>query len=260
MSKSPAKLEFQSDDTIKPVPSHVKEALDQGPAEPENGLTLADTNELLRPGYLSLETGYTRLPNGQIFVAVLTKMPGVKGKMIDWWFEYAGDTEKYRMWHPKDHVVGEWDEKWSPGHYIGASHLVHEYLGEEFMKLKITFHEPSEYFDTSRFAEANVSAVVCGRVGFLDKPLDFAHVIHFVRDTDEGCEMRSRFWSGDIRFRLPVIGPALSCVANTPLMRKRLVKEQIGRDLTIHCAEEMNRLAGFLPELYHKMTDQKTEE
>jgi hypothetical protein len=250
--------EFSPDNNIKSLPNHVKEALDQGPAEPENGLTLADTNELLRPGYLSLETGFTRLPNGQMYVAVLTKMPGAKGKMIDWWFGYAGDTEKYKMWHPKDHVLGEWDEKWRPGHYIGASQLVHEYLGEEFMKLRITFHEPSEYFDISRFAEANVSAVICARVGYLDKPLDFVHLIHFVRDTDEGCEMRSRFWGGDIKFRNQFVGPLLDRILNTRFMRKKLVKEQIGRDLTIHCAEEMNRLAGFLPDLYHKMTDPKT--
>jgi hypothetical protein len=257
MMKRSNSYESYPDNTFEPLPNHIKEALDSGLADPERGLSLADTNELLRPGYLPLETGFTRLPNGQMYVAVLTKMPGTKGNMIDWWFGYAGDTEKYKMWHPKDHVVGEWDEKWRPGHYIGASHLVHEYLGEEFVKLRITFREPAEYFDTSRFAEGNVSAVVCGRVGFLDKPLDFAHVIHFVRDTDEGCEMRSRFWSGDIRFRLPFIGPALSNMANTPFIRKRLVKEQIGRNLTIHCAEEMNRLSGFLPELYHKMTDPK---
>jgi hypothetical protein len=92
----------------------------------------------------------------------------------------------------------------------------------------------------------------------LDKPLDFAHVIHFVRDTDEGCEMRSRFWSGDIKFRNQLVGPLLDRILNTRFMRKKLVKDELGRDLTIHCAEEMNRLAGFLPELYHKMTDPKT--
>jgi hypothetical protein len=32
-------------------------------------------------------------------------------------------------------------------------------------------------------------------------------------------------------------------------VRKKLVKDELGRDLTIHCAEEMNRLAGFLPQL-----------
>jgi len=239
---------------MEPIPDYVKVALEKGPADPNTGLLLEDADALLDPGYLPLETGYTRLPNGQMYIAVLTKMPRCSGRMIEWWFGYAGDTEKYKMWHPKSHVVGEWDEKWRPGHYIGASHLVHEYLGGELAKLRITFYEPSRYLDVSRFSAGNPSAVVCGRGGFQDKPMDFAHLIHFVRDTKDGCEMRSSFWSGDIRFRLPVIGPALSCVANTPPMRKRLVKEQIGRDLTIHCAEEMNHLAGFLPGLYQRET------
>lgn len=240
--------------TVASIQGHVKAVLETGAADPNTGLLLENLDALLGPGYLPLETGYTRLPNGQMFIAVLTKMPGCTGRMIEWWFGYAGDTEKYRMWHPDAHVVGEWDEHWRPGQYIGASHLVHEYLGAELSKLRITFHEPSEYLDTSKFSKGNPSAVICGRAGFQDKPLDFAHVVHFVRDTEGGCEMRSRFWSGDIRFRLPVIGPALSCLANTPFMRKRLVKEQIGNDLTRHCAEEMNHLAGFLPGLYQQET------
>lgn len=240
--------------TVVTIQEHVKVALDKGPADSDTGLLLESVNALLEPGYLPLETGYTRLPNGQMFIAVLTKMPDCTGRMIEWWFGFAGDTEKYRMWHPGDHVVGIWDENWRPGHYIGATHLVHEYLGKALSKLRITFHDPSEYLDISRFASGNPSAVICGRAGFQDKPLDFAHVIHFVRDTPEGCEMRSRFWSGDIRFRLPVIGSALSCLANTAFVRKRLAREQIGYDLTKHCAEEMNHLAGFLPGLYKEET------
>jgi len=104
-----------------------------------------------------------------MYVAVLTKMPEAKGKMIDWWFGYPGDTAKYKRWHPEDHIIGEWDEHWSPGHYIGASHLVHEYLGGELNKLRITFYEPSEILDTAKFHEASVGAVVCARAGFLGR-------------------------------------------------------------------------------------------
>ena len=97
-------------------------------------IKLEDVNQLLDPGYMTMETGFTRLPNNAMYVAVLTRMPQCKGEMIDWWFGYAGDTEKYKLWHPHDHLVGDWDEHWSPGHYIGASHLVHEYIGDEIAK------------------------------------------------------------------------------------------------------------------------------
>ena len=100
---------------------------------------LYQANSLLEPGYLPMETGYIQLPDGIYHIAVLTRMPRVKGKMVDWWFGWAGDTEKYKLWHPTDHVVGDWDEHWSLGCYVGASHLVHEYVGGELVKLKITF-------------------------------------------------------------------------------------------------------------------------
>lgn len=57
-------------------------------------MNLEDANELLKPGYLPTETGYMRLENGQIYIAVLTRMPKCAGKIVDWWFGYAGDTGK----------------------------------------------------------------------------------------------------------------------------------------------------------------------
>jgi hypothetical protein len=185
-----------------------------------------EVNQLLKPGYLPFETGYERLSNGDMYIAVLTRMPHCEAKMIDWWFGYAGDTEKYKLWHPM-HVVGDWDEHWRPGHYIGASHLVHEYIGGDLVKLRITFFEPSKIFDPSKFAEARVGAVICGDVGALEEDMQMGHLIHFVRDTDLGCEMRSRFWifNGD---------------------------EKIGAGLMQHCIEEMSQLGAILPGLYKK--------
>ncbi|MGD0916458.1 MAG: hypothetical protein ABSB22_08370 [Thermodesulfobacteriota bacterium] len=192
-------------------------------------MLLEEISLLLEPGYLPIETGYTRLKNGHMYIAVLTRMPHCAGKMVDCWFGYAGDTQKYKLWHPKDHIIGEWDERWRPGHYIGASHLVHEYIGGELTKLKITFREPSEFFDTSRFKEAKVGAAVCGNVGLLEENKQLGHLIHFVRDTDFGCEMRSRFWLFE-------------------------ADEKFGAALMQHCIEEMGHLADLLPNLYPKGT------
>ena len=123
-----------------------------------------------------------------------------------------------------------WDEKWKPGYYIGASHIAHEYIGGEMTKLKITFCEPSELLDTSRFAALGVTAV-CARIYLLDIPdMQVATLIHFVRDTDFGCEMRSQFW---------IIVPGA---------------DDIARGLHQHCMEEMGTLASFLPDLYAENT------
>lgn len=261
MAKKTSEMEFQTDETIQPLPDHVEEALGKGWADPETGLLMENADDLLKPGYLPLETGCTRLPDGKVQVACLTKMPGCKGRMINWWFGWMANTAHYKLWHPKDHVWMEW-EKGYPGpnnnpddaNYVGYGHLVHEFIGGQMNKLRVQFKKPSEYLDTSRFEEANVGTAICARAGYLDKPLKISHLIHLVRDTKDGCEMRSRFWAGDIEISIPVLGSILGKIINTRTMRNKMIPENLGSALLIHCAEEMNHLAGMLPELYQKMT------
>ncbi len=265
MPASPDQTTFQFDDTIQPIPEHVKAALDKGWCDPEIGLRLEDTNDLLNPDYLPLETGYVRLPNGQLQVACLTDMPGCEGRMINWWFGWFDKSEHYRWWHPGDHAWTEWEPDY-PGpnndpddaNYIGYASLVHETIGGEMNKLRIQFMDPATYFDTARFHAANVSAVICARVSYLDKPLKFARLIHLIRETENGCEMRSRFWAGDIEVTIPLLGPVFSKFLNIRRMRQVVVPDKIGPALLIHCAEEMNHLAGILPELFPKMTGCQT--
>ena len=206
-------------------------------------MRLEQANDLLRPGYLPLETGYQRLEDGTLLVAGLTMMPGCKGYMVDWWFGYLETTEHYKCWHQTDHVWSGWDEKRKAGNYIGAEHHVHEHVGGELQKLRIRFRDPSELLDTSRFAEAGVSGVICARTGLLEASVWMGHLIHFCRDTDDGCEMRSRFWLGDVD--PPDIAP-------TREARIELFPDKTGQALLQHCIEEMRSLAGFLPDLYKR--------
>ena len=204
-------------------------------------MRLADANRLLEPGYLDLEAGYVRLDDGQLHVAAWTTMMGCKGRMIEWWFGFLRTTEQYKWWHPRDHVWCEWIGERGSGRYVGGTHNVHEYIGGELAKLKIHFVEPSTYLDASRFSEAGVSAAVCARVGLLEAPIWTGHLIHLCRDTDYGCEMRSRFWLGDVD---PVQ------MAPDRETRIQLVPDRIGEGLLKHCHEEMSYLAGFLPTLH----------
>jgi hypothetical protein len=68
-----------------PLQPHVAEALLHGPEASELGLDLKEADRLVDRGYLPLENGTTKLASGEIFVAVLTKMPGVTGAMFEWW-------------------------------------------------------------------------------------------------------------------------------------------------------------------------------
>ena len=186
--------------------------------------------ELLAPGYSSIETGYTLLPSGVMYAKALLRMPNCKGKMVDFWFGYVHDTTSYRMWHPA-HVYFKWDEKWKPGHYIGATHEGQESLGGIVKRVKIKFHDPSEIFDTSRFKEAHIGSVIFG-VAHKETGEADGHFIHCTRDTEYGCEMRSRFWFNQ-------------------------APEAIGQGILIHHLEEMGNLAEFLPGLYNRETKVK---
>ena len=204
-------------------------------------MELSRANDLLEPGYLPVESGWVRLPDGQLHVAAWTTMFGCKGRMVEWWFGFLENTEQYKWWHPVDHVWCEWVGERGTGRFVGGTHNVHEYVGGELQKLKIHFRDPSEYLDVGRFAEAGVSAAVCARVGLLDAPVWVGHLIHLCRDTDYGCEMRSRFWLG------ATDPPEL---ADDAAARTALFPDRVGSALQQHCHEEMSYLAGFLPGLH----------
>src|SRR5271170_1623579 len=156
-------------------------------------------NDLLRPGYLAFESGYKELGEGKHLVAALTRMPGCRAKMVNWWFSWLGGTDQYKLWHPTDHVFSDWENR-VDGKYVGGSHLVHEYLAGSdgpLYKLRINFREPAEFFDGERYRSSGAVAIYA-RIGDLEHPVNFARMTHFVRDTHYGCEMRSRFWLGII--------------------------------------------------------------
>jgi hypothetical protein len=208
-------------------------------------MKLDEADRLLDPGYLDLESGYRRLDDGSLLVASRTPMIACKGRMIDFWFGFVRTTEHYKWWHPKDHVWCDWVGERGTGRYVDGTHRVHEYIGGELMKLKIHFREPSGYLDVSRFGESGVSTAVCARVGSLDAPVWAGHLIHLVRDTDYGCEMRSRFWLGDTD------PPEM---AATREARTQLFPDRVGAGLHKHCNEEMAYLAQLLPDLYARET------
>jgi transposase-like protein len=154
-------------------------------------------NQLLKPGYMPLETGYYRLPNGQMYLATLTPMPGCKGEWVDWWFGTGlRDSDTYKNWNPKSHLFYKWDDKWRPGRYIGASHYGEIAMGDKIFKFKLTYNNPNRYFDTSKFADAHIKTVFCGE-GFTPDGRPNFRVVRVVRDTDYGCEVKTRFWNDD---------------------------------------------------------------
>ena len=221
-------------------------------------ITHLEANRLLDAGYLDMETGYARLDNGMMYVAALTDMPDVTGEMIDWWFAWHDTDKAYQLWHPRDHIEAKWkhpvkrDLPWRE-QYIGNTSEIIEYIGSKLEHLNVNFQKPERYFDVSRFTDAKIATAVCARGGQRLEKIWSAHLIHLMRKTERGVEMRSRFWLGDVDASPKgIVGKLLNPLLNTVMVRKRMIPDGVGRDLMLHCAEEMHHLAIILPELYRR--------
>lgn len=207
--------------------------------------------------YTGFETSVRRHSNGVYEVSVLTRMPDVEPEMVRWWFgDYLTTTEQYMTWHPTDHVWYDWENK-SPGEHIGASGLVHEYIGGELAKLRIQFVPPEEILGKNNNLGAD-DVAICARPGLLEQPYYAGEMCHIVRRTDYGSEMRSRFWLGRVAKRKgnDRTRSIEGVIGNTYLARKLGIRKSDAVALMRHCVEEMGYLADLLPELYASETGQ----
>ncbi len=246
------------------IPSHVIRSIQNSPYPEENALPFEKLNDLLKPGYSFLENGYCKMSDGSVYVAVLTEMPKVTGKMLDWWFWWhAMDPLRYRIWYPEAHFSttlnvdrDEYANRKGPYNerYWNTTNYPVEDIGIVKETLSIKFISPSDFgFDMSRFEEANVATVICAVVGSVDRKLSqHTYICHFVRRTETGVEMRSRFWIGHTILRDGSSEKSvINKLINNRVIKRLLLPKKVGFAMAMHCTREYNRLAGILPELYN---------
>jgi hypothetical protein len=214
-------------------------------------MKLSDVDALLDASPLALEMGIERLDDGVLHVAVRTDMHGCSGEMFEWWFRYRPDTTRYIWWHPVDHVSSAWSEG-QDGTHVGSIHVVEEFFtGLPAEKLSIQFRDSEEFFDASKYRAArrqgNVSAAICGRVGFSHQPprtdagaVLGGRLLHIGRDTSWGFALRSHFFMGQ---DLPSLG-------EPPAQLSELFPDRFGKALLMHCYNEFTFLSRFLPSLF----------
>ncbi len=215
-------------------------------------MQLTDVGPLLDPTPLNLETGYERLPDGVLHIAVRTDMHGCTGEMFEWWFRWRCDTQKYVWWHPVDHVFSGWQGSLSDETHVGSEHVVTEYFtGLPADDLIIQFRDPVEFFAAADYAAAResgrVSCAVLGRVGFTHLPPRLpdgsvlgGRLLHVGRDTDWGLALRSHFF----------IGQDLPAGGASPAEVEQMVPDAFGRGLLQHAYNEFTFLSRFLPSLF----------
>jgi hypothetical protein len=239
---------------MAPLPPHAREALACGPVAAPLLPALADAPAMLAPGEQPLENGFGFARDGSLCVAIRTDLPDVSPEMVDWWFGWHGsEAQRYKLWHPRAHVHAAWGTPdpggTGRGGYVGRTSFVDEYVGSQLSHVTIRFLPPAELgFDD---AEATV---VCARIGFAGSPLEPGTLVHHVRRVPGGSEMRSRFWLGGRNAALVGFGPAGGLAVRLVTRFVRPTADN-GRDLLVHCAQEMAHLGSFLPALHAELHD-----
>lgn len=149
------------------------------------------------------------------------ELKGVTPEMITWWWDNIEDTERYKLWHPKDHIAFEWVVPPSAGH-VGAIQKATEKVGGIPMALLIRWEDPksvkTEYQNV-------LAASIISDDG--DVIMCFSHEYEAA---PYGVRMRSTF---HVPSRVSWI---------------------IGSGLRKHNIEEMARFSEFLPDLYRQNT------
>lgn len=241
-------------DNLAEIQGHIPMALVAALAK-DSLPPLADITDLLKSGYQTRETGYCMAANGELRVSVLTKMPRVSPEMWHWWFGWHGcESNRYKLWHPKAHLCAEWKDKGTQIAYVNRTSEIEEYIGTSLEKAAIQFVEPSVLgFNPMDYADRSQNVFICARLGYRDYPLDFGWLVHHIRKTDDGAEMRSRFFMGGQHIHIRQNG-FFSTITSSFLQKIVRLSPKRGHDLLLHCAEEMNHLAKVLPDIFIEMT------
>jgi hypothetical protein len=133
---------------------------------------------------------------------------------------------------------------------------VTERIGSRLVRISIRFVDPVELgFETSRFAAADIVAHACAEVSLLRPDLPLTTMVHLARRTENGMELRSRYWTGH-RMRLNLLGRSLSLPLDGLLsslgLKRRLVGLSVAYDQLLHDQIEWTHLSSFLAEIYRE--------
>ena len=227
-----------------------------------------EVDQLADPGYLEIESGLVRRPDGSWFMAIHTDFgKKVNGEMFDWWFQNCDDNEKYRWSHPRHNMECTWDPTYyasMPHERKRCYHIDHiQYIRKELdgveISLQIEYLRPSKYFDVKQLQEKKVSAVVVGRIYNNDPNLGlvgFGYIVHLVREiSNKGeSECRTRIWLGDMVYPETLdnflYARCMNYIGSSPLYKSWKFSQSVAYAIYTSFSEEMNALTSFLPHYY----------
>jgi len=240
----------------------------RAPMEPSEALqpTREGLDSLLDPGHHGVENGFCELADGSGYVASLVPFPGCTGEMLQWWFWWHSvEAARYTLWYPHNHIRANPVDRRiltqadlsHEQRYIGQTHHVDEYIGPDLVRIAISFVDPAEMgFDTSRFPEAGIVGHACARVSLRRPPLAAVTMVHLARQTEDGFELRSRYWIGhDVTLRVFGHEASIDSAATALGVKRALSGERVAYEQYLHDQIEFTHLSTFLADLHREFGD-----
>ncbi|KAK1593811.1 PhlG protein [Colletotrichum navitas] len=229
---------------------------------PDGVLPIKDCRRLLEPGYHRHENGWRALPDGTAYVTSRTRFPGSTGDMVRWWFWWHSvEPERYALWFPYDHLSVHSnyahrlhrDDLSHTQKWLGSTHRVTEFIGATKMTVRIHFVDPAHYgLPWADLKEAGYEAAVCAELwDGLVANLKIGDFLHLWRKTEDGLELRSRYWlGGGVHYKLFGMKVGIDYLAGALGIKHRMAGENVAYEHFIHDQTEFTNLASFLPDLY----------
>jgi hypothetical protein len=168
-----------------------------------------------------LREGYHRTEQGEWEIIANHDLSSVAPEMIDWWWDHIDTTERYKLWHPTDHISFTWVISPAQQGHVGAVQRIEEFLNgipEKPVTLEIRWED-------SKGADAEYSHVLLASVTGDAQ----GNLMHEYESAPFGTRMRSHF----------------HLTADTP--------EAIVVALYEHNKQERHNFTTFLPELYQSI-------
>lgn len=148
-------------------------------------------------------------------------IPDVTPEMITWWWSNIQDTERYKLWHPHDHLSFAWEIP-PDGSHISTIQRIRETIGGIPNTVRIRFDDP-------RGIATTYTHILAGSILHYDNTV-IARLTHEYSTIPGGTQMRSTFF-------LP-----------------RILYWLLHKGLRQHNIEEMRNFSVFLPQLYTDST------
>jgi len=192
----------------------------------------------------SAETSVERLADGRLRFSIRHDvLRGVTPAMLVWWFNnIEGDMDlggrrvpRYRVWHPRDHVLLEYVGKARDGRNFGPGARVHivEFLGGR-LEYKVDIVSTVEFLDETGLAHSDrIMGIEVARLDY-----------HFT-PVASGTLYRNSLTVGSP-------GPPAARFLVNRFVRPRLFPDEMGEAWLRHNVEEVGNFEYFLPVLYQQ--------